>query len=140
MTCTDAREAIEVADLSELRATDGSALAGHLETCADCRQLADVVVRGTAGLTMASARREQAARTRVRRVTAWSSVAAAATIVAAVAVNRDTPTSRGEPARFASLPVERHVSLEVGRGQQATVLKTSDPKVTVIWLSSGEGK
>jgi hypothetical protein len=49
---------------------------------------------------------------------------------------------RAEPPRVSRspLPVARTVSLEVGRGQQATVLKTADPKVTVIWLSSGEGK
>jgi hypothetical protein len=140
MTCTEARAAIEIADLRELRANDGSLLADHLRDCAECRGLADVVLRGTATLAANSSRRAQALRTRARRVTAWSSVAAAATIVAAIVVNRREPAARTEPLRSASLPVARQVSLEVGRGQQATVLKTNDPKVTVIWLSSGEGK
>lgn len=140
MTCAEAREAIEVADLSELRGNDGSPLAEHLRACAECRRLADVVLRGTSTLMLDSARRARAHRSRVRRVTAWSSVAAAATIIAAVVVDRRGPIARPEPTRSASLPVARQVSLEVGRGQQATVLKTSDPKVTVIWLSSGEGK
>ena len=141
MTCTEARDAIEIAELSELGASDDSPLAEHLRGCDECRRLADVVVRGTARLTLDTARRSRTHRSRVRRVTAWSSVAAAATIVAAVVADRREPTTaQPEPVRSASLPVARHVSLEVGRGQQATVLKTSDPKVTVIWLSSGEGK
>jgi hypothetical protein len=139
MTCAEARNAIEVAELSELRVKDGSPLAEHLGTCGECRALADVVLRGTAKLSIASARRDGAHRARVRRVTAWSSVAAAATIVAAVAVNRREPSAQSTP-RASSLPVARQVSLEVARGQQAAVLKTSDPKVTVIWLSTGEGK
>ena len=140
MTCREARDAIEVAELSELVANDGSALAEHLSGCAECRRVAAVVVGGTASLSAGVSRRETASRVRARRVTAWSSVAAAATIVAVVIVNRRQPTIRPESARFASLPVARHVSLEVAPGQQATLLKTSDPKVTVIWLSSGEGK
>jgi len=138
MTCTEARAAIEIADLAELQATRGSSLAEHLAECAECRALAAIVVRGTAWLSASSARRARATRA-VRRVTAWSSVAAAATIVAALIVDRREPGVRPEP-RLASLPVAQHVSLEVARGQQATLLKTSDPKVTVIWLSSGEGK
>ena len=140
MICTEARDAIVVADLAELRATGGSALAEHLAECGQCRRLADVVIRSTARLTGTSVRRAQAQRTRARRITTWSSVAAAATIVAAVVTNRREPDRPPAPVRVASLPVARQVSLEVGRGQQATVLKTSDPKVTVIWLSSGEGK
>lgn len=139
MTCTEARDAITVANLSELRASDDAPLAEHLQHCAECRVLADVVLRGTSVLMSGNARRARLHRSRVRRVTAWSSVAAAATIVAVVADRRE-PTARPEPTRSASLPVARQVSLEVARGQQATVLKTSDPKVTVIWLSSGEGK
>ena len=140
MTCTEARDAIDVADLSELRASNDSPLARHLRECAECRRVAGVVLRGTAALMLGSARRERTRRSRLRRVTAWSSVAAAATIVAVVATDRHEPPPRPQPTRSASLPVARHVSLEVGKGQQATVLKTSDPKVTVIWLSSGEGK
>jgi len=140
MTCTKARDAIRVADLSELRGSDDAPLADHLRECAACRRLADVVLRGTSTLMLGNARRARTHRSRVRRVTAWSSAAAAATIVAAVVVDRREQTTRPEPTRSASLPVARQVSLEVARGQQATVLRTSDPKVTVIWLSSGEGK
>ena len=140
MTCTEARAAIEVADLPDLHADDGSPLAEHLTGCEDCRAIAMVVIRGTAHLSAVSARRDRISRTRVRRVTGWSSVAAAATIVGALVASRSEPSARSERARVASLPVARHVSLDVARGQQATVLKTSDPKVTVIWLSSGEGK
>jgi hypothetical protein len=140
MTCTEARDAIEVADLSDLRAGSGSPLAGHIAECAACRRVADVVIRGTTRLAVDGARRSLAARTRVRRVAAWSSAAAAATIVAVIVANRRESAARPQRVRLGSLPVVRNVSLEVVRGQQATVLKTSDPKVTVIWLSSGEGK
>jgi hypothetical protein len=140
MTCTEARDAITVANLSELRGSGDAPLAEHLRHCAECRRLADVVLRGTSMLSLGNVRRARIHRSRARRVTAWSSVAAAATIVAAVVVDRREPAVRPQPTRSASLPVARQVSLEVARGQHATVLKTSDPKVTVIWLSSGEGK
>jgi hypothetical protein len=140
MTCREARDAIEIVDLSDLRASDGSLLAEHLRECSECRRRADLVVRGTSTLAAGTARRARELRMRIRRVTAWSSAAVAATIVAAIVVNRREPTARTEPLRPTSLPVVRQVSLEVGRGQQATVLKTSDPKVTVIWFSPGEGK
>lgn len=140
MTCTEARDAIEVADLPELRASDDAPLAEHLRECAECRRLADVVLQGTANLTAGTVRRARGHRSRARRITAWSSAAAAATIVGALVVNRSDAPNRSEHGRVASLPAARHVSLDVARGQQATVLKTSDPKVTVIWLSSGEGK
>jgi len=140
MICTEARAAIEVADLSELRASDTAPLTEHLRECAECRRLADVVLRGTANLMAGSARRARAHRSRARRITAWSSAAAAATIVGALVLDRSESPTPAQQRRVASLPAARHVSLDVARGQQATVLKTSDPKVTVIWLSSGEGK
>lgn len=139
MTCSEARDTIETADLIDLRASEGP-LAAHLAECDDCRRLVAVVVRGTARLAVDDARRWRAMQSGVRRVTAWSSVAAAATIVAAIAVDRREAAVQPQPPRVGSLPAARQVSLEVSPGQQATVLKTSDPKVTVIWLSSGEGK
>lgn len=140
MNCIDAREAMLTVDQAELRRKGGTELADHLATCAECAGLAEVLVRGTLALRMATARRPEASR-RVSQIVAISSAAAAAAIVLAISIDgRGSRDDSSSPARPAPLPVAREVSLEVERGQRATVLKTSDPKVTVIWLSSGEGK
>ena len=61
----------------------------------------------------------------------------AAVLVAAVTVM----TKRANQATVATLPrADRPasvVSVDVRVGQQATVIKTSDPKTTLIWISSG---
>ena len=142
MNCTEAREAMLVADPAELRGETETALAVHVTSCADCRRAAATIVGVTTQLGLAIARREPRTRRRAsRRVIGLVFVPVAAAAVFAV-MSAGGFSRRAEPPRvsLSPLPVARTVSLEVGRGQQATVLKTADPKVTVIWLSSGEGK
>jgi len=142
MNCTEAREAMLVAEPAELRGETETPLAAHVAGCADCRRASSMIAGGTTQLGLAIARRASRPARRVSR-RAIGLVVVPLAAAAAFAVVKAGPFSRHpEPPRVSRspLPVARTVSLEVGRGQQATVLKTADPKVTVIWLSSGEGK
>ena len=142
MNCTEAREAMLVAEPAELRGETDTALAAHVASCADCRRASAMIVGDTTQLGLAIARRASRRRRRVsHRAIGFVLVPVAAVAVFAV-LKTGRSARRVEPPRvsLSPLPVARTVSLEVGRGQQATVLKTADPKVTVIWLSSGEGK
>ena len=142
MNCTESREAMLAAEPEELRGETETALAAHVAGCADCGRASAMIVGGTTQLGLAIARRTSRARRPMsRRVIGLVLVPIAAVAVFAI-VKAGRSARRAEPPRvsLSPLPVARTVSLEVGRGQQATVLKTADPKVTVIWLSSGEGK
>lgn len=142
MNCTEAREAMLVAEAAELRGETETLLAAHIAACAGCSRAAAIIDGGTRQLGLALAGRSAATRRRVApRAMGFVFVPIAAAVVFGVMlsgrVSRPAESSR---VSLAPLPVARNVSLEVARGQQATVLKTADPKVTVIWLSSGEGK
>jgi len=101
-----------------------------------CRALAAAILRDTASLgTVVEAR---AKRRRVRRAAALVALPIAAGAVIAVALNaRDHDDA---PRVQQSLPVVKQVSLTVQEGQRATLIKTQDPNVTVIWLSPGGGQ
>ena len=83
MNCTEAREALLVADLTELRGETGTPLVRHVGTCPDCRRAASLIANGTAHLGSAVAYRRGAAAAlvgarggcrRVRRVAECPSV------------------------------------------------------------------
>jgi len=137
MTCEEARDAMLVADLAELDGKDTGPLAEHLRGCNECQRQAVLLARGTWVLQRTAARRGVH---RSRRTTGIVFFAAAAAVVLLISIRGRADVQTTGAQRIASLPVARHVSLEVARGQRATVLKTNDPKVTVIWLSAGEGK
>ena len=143
MTCPEARKAMLVADPAELQGETETPLAAHIADCADCRRAAKMFAAGTAQLAVVSANRVAAHKRRVsRRTIGFALVPVAAAAVFAALLLTKSSRRAEQPSRVAlvPLPVAHTVSLEVARGQQATVLKTADPKVTVIWLSSGEGK
>ena len=139
MNCNEARDAILVANLAELRAESDTPLATHVQACAECRRLASVILRGTTGLERSTLGAKRRRRT-TDRFALLAVLPIAAAVVVAVAINARSQGQVSSPRAVSSLPVVRQVSLEVARGQHATVLRTADPKVTVIWLSSGEGK
>ena len=139
MTCTEARDALLVADMAELRGESDTPLATHVQTCAECGRVASVILRGTAGLersALGAKRRRQT----TDRFALLAVLPIAAAVVVAVAINARSPGQVSSPRAVSSLPVVRQVSVEVARGQHATVFRTADPKVTVIWVSFGEGK
>src|SRR6516162_7540911 len=136
MTCDHARDALLVADLSDISDTK-SDLAVHLEECADCRERASGLVMQT-GVLVAAVRRR--ARRRSRRILLVASLPIAAGLVAVAILRLTAPDPAVRSRHTSPLPVARHVSLTVERGQTATVFKTADPSVTVIWLSPGVGQ
>jgi hypothetical protein len=132
MNCVEAQGALAVADLRDL-ATGTGDLADHLRECASCRERADSIAAQTA--LLASMVRTRARRRRTRRLV----LAAGAPIAAAAVFAVGFPVWRGTPARAthstSALPVAHRVSLTVGPGQSAAVLRTADTTVTVIWFT-----
>ena len=144
MMCPDARRAMQTAERAELRAEGGSALAIHLRGCSACR-LAAIRLEASTDLLaeMVSARAFAPAvvpllpRTRFRRRAALLvllPLAAAAAVVVAVG-RREAPVSA--PREFHDDSVATHVAVDVRPGQIATVIKTANPNVTIIWLTPG---
>jgi hypothetical protein len=130
MNCTDAREAMLVAEAAELRAEGESEFVAHLADCDTCRSLAGALAGNLDQLT-------SRLRTRSRRRTFMlAALPIAAVLVAAVTV----VTNRAEQPTAALPRADRPasvVSVDVGVGQQATVIRTADPKTTLVWISSG---
>jgi hypothetical protein len=131
MNCDEAREAMLVVDPSELRAKGASELATHLAECDACRSLARALAADLVRLSFRLRARSR------RRAMALVALPIAAVLVAAVTVM----TKRANHAAVAALPrADRPasvVSVDVRVGQQATVIKTADPKTTLIWISTG---
>jgi hypothetical protein len=135
MNCTEAREAMLVAEPAEFRGESGggggSELAAHVRECEACRSLAHALA---GDLDRLSSRIRARSR---RRTLMLAALPIAAVIVATVTVmtkRADQPIVAVQPRTDRPASV---VSIEVGVGQQATVIKTADPKTTMVWISSG---
>jgi hypothetical protein len=143
MNCLQAREVMLVADPSELAGGHG-ALAEHLAQCAACRVGAAAILEGNARLAAEAGRRARTHRAkrarRTRRMLAAAGLPIAAGLVAIAMLHHRAAEPAPRVTRTSELPVVRQVSITVERGQTATVLKTADPSVTVIWLSPGVGQ
>ena len=131
MTCAEARQAMLVADMAELRAGGSSDLSIHLGDCARCAALARALAGDLGHLSSRLARRAR------RRAMTLAALPIAAVLVAAVAV----ATKRARQTEAIVTPrTDRPasiVSVRVGAGQQAAVIRTADPKVTLVWISTG---
>jgi len=130
MTCDEAREAMMTAEPHELLRRGDGALAAHFLDCHECAEKAKVVVAALAPLSLAVNRR---ARRRAAMIVGIPA-AAAATVIGVFILRPESNTTRLAPSMAIPANV---VSVDVQAGQRATVLKTSDPKVTVVWISSG---
>jgi L-alanine-DL-glutamate epimerase-like enolase superfamily enzyme len=133
MNCTEAREAMLVAEPAEFRAEGGagSELAAHVGECEVCRSLAGALAED---LDRLSSRIRARSRRRTLMIAALPIAAVVVATVTVVAKRADQPivAVQARTDRPASV-----VSIEVGVGQQATVIKTADPKTTLVWISSG---
>ncbi len=131
MNCIAAREAMLDAEPWELVANDDSPLGAHLRECRACRALAGALIGDTDALSS----RVRARAT--RRTLTFAAMPIAAVLIGAVTV----VTSRSQRAVVAVRRGDQRpanvVSVDVGVGQHATVIKTADPKTTLIWISSG---
>jgi hypothetical protein len=131
MTCHEAREAMLVAEPEALQSGDGGLLEQHLSECATCRATAGRLSRDLELLSAAVFARH---RGRTRRVALVASIPAGAALVVAATVLHGHG-EQAEPVHAATTNTEKIVSVDIKRGQQATVLRTSDPTVTVVWIS-----
>jgi hypothetical protein len=130
MTCNEARQAMMTAEPWELVAAGSGALAAHIADCPACAETAKVLNSALSPLAEGVNRRG-----RRRAAMVVGIPAAAAAVVLGVAIAR--PNGDGERAApHVAIPANV-VSVEVKAGQHATVLKTSDPRVTVVWISPG---
>jgi hypothetical protein len=145
MTCTDARAAMLVAERSELRGSGDSSLARHLGECESCRRLAAAIENETAMLAATLASRggtrvaaKSVAGQRARLAVLVTALPIAATIaLAAVLQRRDGVIDRNQGVSTQERIATNIVSVDVERGQTATVIRTRDPKVTIVWISPG---
>ena len=142
MNCIEAREAMLVAEPSVLGdaalnvadALDGpgDSFAEHLAACHACRRIAGRLAADLNGLSF-----RVRARSRRRRNIALAALPIAAVLVATVAVGaRRSPASAPSIEPRADHPA-KVVSVDVGVGQRAAVIKTADPKTTLVWISTG---
>ena len=129
MNCREAREAMLIAEREELRGEGETPLAEHVALCEACGRVGSALASDLRRLSASVARRKSK---RIALIAALPA-AAAILIVARIAV-REEPVPR--PALAAQSPAHV-VSVDVAPGQRAAVLKTSDPKVTLVWLAPG---
>jgi predicted anti-sigma-YlaC factor YlaD len=148
MRCSEAGAAILTADRSELAPGGESPLSAHLRDCEPCRAAAAHVDAATALLACAVARRppvsDEGPASRWyarRRLVGLAALPIAAAIIGLLVYARnDDVGPRAAPVSRMAAPLSRAVvSVDVARGQTATVLKTRDPNVTIIWLAPGGG-
>ncbi|HEY4307308.1 MAG TPA: hypothetical protein VGM82_22745 [Gemmatimonadaceae bacterium] len=135
MTCDIARDALLDVDLT-IR-DHSSKLGRHLLECDACARIADALVRDVTSLRIAVRRRARKRR-QIATAAAISTLAATA-VFAFVHVNRPTgSTLEAAPLTVNAAPAGV-VSVQVPPGKTAIVLRTTDPKVTVLWLSNSTG-
>jgi hypothetical protein len=132
MTCDSARAALLEADFP---IDDASDLARHVRECGDCARIANALGRDLRLLRVVVRRR---ARRRTRRVAIATTMAIAA---ASVLFSFIHETRRaGEPRRAVNDARASIVSVQVPPDKMATVLQTTDPNVTVVWLTDAPRK
>ena len=136
MTCSEARHQLLVADLADVDSAQSSPLAAHIDECESCRAAAESIMGGTALLRRHVQHR---AASRRNRIVVYAAIPVAATIVA-VFVQARMSSQRTVVERDAQAQITHGVGVDVSRGQHATVIKTADPKVTIIWLTPGVGE
>lgn len=129
MNCREAHEAMLVAERGELRGEGETPLAEHVASCEACGRVGSALASDLHRLSASVARRKS------KRIVLVAALPATAAIVLVARI-----AGRDEPVRRPALntPSPAHVvSVDVAPGQRAAVLKTSDPKVTLVWLAPG---
>jgi len=127
------------ADPAELHGRGGGALAEHVAACPACRALARALANDLDALGAAVSRRWSH---REHVVVTLLPIAALVVGVLTFSVHRARSRAVSAPAPAVAAvraPGPQTVSVDVARGQHATVFKTKDPTVTVVWLSNDGG-
>jgi hypothetical protein len=143
MICDDALVAMLDADPEELAGHARSALSTHLATCERCQAVAQTLVAETrrmASVVSIETRRSLGARL-ARPLVLGAGLAAAALVIVAIrrAPESRVPVSPVAQHPFAELPLfppmsTPAVNVTPPNGKRATVVGTSNPKITVVWL------
>ena len=145
MTCKESVRAMLSVERAELRGEGDSALAVHVRSCPACARRA-ALLESTSSLLATTItahspgrkrERQFSAPKRLRRRIGLSLLPLAAAAVAVLLVRRDSGGPAATGAKHATASV---LSVEVTRGQTATVIKTRDPNVTIVWLTRGGKK
>lgn len=132
MNCREAREAMLVAEATELRGVGSTELAEHVAACDACRDLGRSLSADLVAL-------EASVRRRPRRTTKVivSTLPIAAVLVAGAALFHRSSRAAVEPTTAGV--AQRTVSVQVAPGHQAAVFATKDTNVTVVWISTEGG-
>ncbi len=143
MTCSEFKTALLTASRAELRGELSGAIGEHLRECASCRRLAlSVEAQNEMLAEMLLARRATGASDAVVRSLRGRIAAIAAVPVAAALIGVAVISLRGAPTNSAQAPgtltTANGVSIKPSAGQKATQIPSSNPKVTIIWLSEGD--
>jgi hypothetical protein len=131
MTCTEARDAVLVADPTALVHPTDAALANHLHSCAPCAEMARAL---GADLEMLRGGVRRRSKRRVATIAIAAALPIAAGIIAILVSRRATPIVIEPPAASTA-----SISVDVPPGKQATVFATKDPKVTIVWITPESG-
>jgi hypothetical protein len=135
-----------MAERSAVRGNDDSELAQHIRQCESCRRLAAMIENETVFLAAAvSSRRAVPAdsRSRTRQTTRNAILVTVLPIAATIAIaarllRRDEAATRDQAtASETDRMAMNAVTVDVERGQTAAVIRTQDPKVTIVWISPG---
>jgi len=130
MTCDEAREEMLTAEPRELLGRSDGILAAHIHSCPACAERAKVLSSALRPLAATLNRRRHRRAALVVGIPAAAAAAVLAVVIARPGGDSVVVTTH------APLPANV-VSVDVKAGQRATVLKTNDPKVTVVWISPG---
>lgn len=151
MKCIDARDAMLVADATELRGDGDTAIATHLRTCdvckADARRILDNNVALDDHLDALTSKNDvRVARHTSHKSAAWYMRAAA--VIACVGVagtllkqNMTSHTNEIRPLQFAERAPLSMPQVNAKAAGDVAVMRTANPSITVIWyLSPRRGK
>lgn len=142
MMCVDALDQLMEAEASDLAGMGGTSLALHVRACPRCGPMAAQLLEGqrVLGAVLDAVQpRTPASRvirhgSRLRRGGWWLGVApflAAAGITALLVIGLHEPTPVYYPRHILDRP---NVSVRVSPGHNAAVLRTADPRVTIVWI------
>jgi hypothetical protein len=156
MECREFIDAMQDAELAELRGEGGTPLAEHVRVCSECAEYAKHVLAATDCLAVSlmeesgrgsvvGVRRVLAAtRPAWPRLFAGLAAGAAALVVLAVGLDRAGVLSRDVALENPSDAIgmdqqSTSPGIDVPAGRNAVVFRTSNPKITVVWYYPSEG-
>ena len=144
MNCAEARERLLEADLAELRGEVNSDLKWHVETCDECRALAERIVQQEAALAavvgaMPSRVDPAVVFARRWRRSMWAKMIplAAAAGLAAIVVMRSGQDFPEQQSSLIRSPVQVALPVVESASGDVAVFNTANPDIVVVWLLGG---